>query len=379
MSSVVSKSESVAIPDSGSDSIPIQNLYYLLCYAWRHLRQGRPIPMPSGDCRNLTNLFALILARGIRNEVRKGIHREYVEITDNTPKIRGRLGIRESIMRQTWSHGRMVCHFDELSHNVLPNQIIRATGERLIRSPELTKENRSSLREQMKWLFHVEPIRVSGQHFSRVQVQRRNRTYRFLLNVCELLHRMQLPGEQPKSSADTHDPLMRSILRDEMTMHALFEEFVRNFYAEHLSDCRVKDFWIQWDRISWDEKSEQMLPGLHSDVTIDGPELRVILDCKYYQNALSGGQRDDKVIGGHLFQMLAYLQNAQRTFSNWSDVCDGGIKPTGILLYPAVRRPFDFRYELCGFPVRVSSIDLDRPWQEIESQMIEMINMNRVI
>ena len=347
------------------ESIPIQNLYYLLCYAWGHLKQGRPIPMPAGECNNLTNLFALILERGIRHEIRRGIHREYVEMVEETPRIRGRLAMRESMKRQTWMRGRMVCQFDELSHDVLPNQILKATGERLLRDPALNKDSRQKLRDQLKWFSDVSPLRIASRHFRQIQVHRRNRTYRLLLNLCELLHRMQLPGE---GATTTQDRLLRSILRDEITLCNLFEEFVRNFYAEHLSDCKVKDNWFQWDGRGLDGNSQKLLPGLHSDVTIDGPEKRIILDCKFYKNALSGGQKDDRVIGAHLFQLLAYLQNAEKTFRDW----DSGVSPRGILLYPAVQRSFNLHYELLGFHIQVCTIDLNRPWKEIETHLLRI-------
>jgi 5-methylcytosine-specific restriction enzyme subunit McrC len=350
-----------------SESIPIRNLYYLLCYAWDYLRQGLPVPMPAGECENLVNLFALILARGIRHEVRRGIHREYVEFTEETPRIRGRLGLLESLGRQTWLNGRMVCTFDELSHDVLANRILRATGDRLLRDPALTHGNRAILREELKWLVDVTPLRIEGRHFRQTRVHRRNRTYRFLLNLCELLHRQSLPGE---TDARSRDRLLRSILRDEITLCHLFESFVRNFYAEHLRDCTVAQRTVAWSGFGLDEDSQRCLPSLQTDVTIDGPDRRLILDCKFYAEALKGGRYSEKVIGAHLFQLLTYLQNAERTQAGWGE----GMKPRGVLLYPAVRRSFDFRYELLGYSVRVCSVDLDRSWEEIENQLFRIVD-----
>lgn len=349
-----------------SESIPIRNLYYLLCYAWDYLRQGIPVPMPAGECENLVNLFALILARGIRHEVRRGIHREYVEFTEETARIRGRLGLLESLGRQTWQHGRMVCTADELSHDVLPNRILRATGDRLLQDPAVAGENRAGLREELKWLLDVSPLRIEGRHFQQSRVHRRNRTYRFLLNLCELLHRQSLPGEVETGSRDR---LMRSILRDEITLCNLFESFVRNFYTQHLRDCTVSARTLEWSGFGLDDESQRHLPSLHTDVTIDGPDQRVILDCKFYTEALKGGRYSEKIIGAHLFQLLTYLQNAERTHAGWGE----GIKPRGILLYPAVRRSFDLRYELLGYSVRVCSIDLARPWREIHDKLCELV------
>ncbi|MDF1660019.1 MAG: hypothetical protein P1U58_20565 [Verrucomicrobiales bacterium] len=346
-------------------AIPVRNFYYLLCYAWNYLELGRPIPMPSGRCPNLANLFALVLARGIQHEIRRGIHREYIEEKEETPRIRGRLVIQDSMQRQSWNHGRMVCQFDELSHDVLPNQILLATGQRLLRDPKVTSKNRAALRDQLDWFHDVSPLALSSRHFRQVQVHRRSRTYRFLLSMCELLHRHHLPGE---GDGGSNDLLLRRILDDEISLCHLFETFVRNFYDKHLPDCRVAGSQITWDGDGLDTVSKAHLPALLTDVTIDGPDTRIILDCKFYKNALKGGQRDDKVTGAHLYQLLAYLQNALRTFANWSE----GQRPRGILLYPVVKQSFDFHYELLGFSIRVCTVNLNQPWEEIEDALIRV-------
>ena len=64
---------------------------------------------------------------------------------------------------------------------------------------------------------------------------------------------------------------------------------MRNFYDKHLLDCRVAGNQIPWDRDGLDTISKAHLPALLTDVTIDGPETRIILDCKFYKNALKGG------------------------------------------------------------------------------------------
>lgn len=345
--------------------VPVRNLYYLLCYAWNYTRQGRPVPMPEGSCENLANLFALLLTRGIQQEVKRGIHREYLVHSGETAKLRGRLGIRESLQRQTWNQGRMVCHSDELSHDVLPNQILLASGKRLLRDLTLTSRNRSALGEQLDWFHDVTPIHISAGDFRRVQVQPRNRTYRFLLRLCELLHKHHLPGE----GTDSGDRTLRSILEDEISLCHLFEEFVRNFLDLHLGDCQVNANRIQWDGGGLDTSSEAHLPRLLTDVTIDGPGKRIILDCKFYRYALKGGQKRDKVISAHLYQLLAYLQNARETFRDWNT----GVRPLGILLYPAVERSFDLHFELLKYPLRVCTVDLNREWQEIESGLMKVV------
>ena len=43
--------------------IPIQNLYYLLCYAWNRLPQGKLVDVSGVPATELANLFAHVLPR----------------------------------------------------------------------------------------------------------------------------------------------------------------------------------------------------------------------------------------------------------------------------------------------------------------------------
>ena len=64
----------------------------------------------------------------------------------------------------------------------------------------------------------------------------------------------------------------------------------------------------------------------------------------------------------HLYQLNAYLQNKSR-HAGWEAV-------DGILLYPAVDDECDLRFQLLGNGVRVCSVDLDKPWPEIEARLL---------
>jgi hypothetical protein len=59
---------------------------------------------------------------------------------------------------------------------------------------------------------------------------------------------------------------------------------------------------------------------------------------------------------------------------NRSRSVPGGKVFDGMLLYPAIDRSFDFRYEIGGFPIAVRSVDLNRPWYTIREEMLTLVN-----
>jgi len=91
----------------------------------------------------------------------------------------------------------------------------------------------------------------------------------------------------------------------------------------------------------------------------------IILDCKFYKEAMSGWHGGEKLHAGNLYQIYSYLRNAEHR-EGWED-------SEGVLLYPAVRASFDHRFEIEGHRVRVLSVDLDRPWTEIHERLLEVI------
>ena len=126
--------------------IPIQNLYYLLAYAWDDFRPGEEVDIDQSQCPDIHNLLAMLLSNGIRQLAKRGIDKGYVGYTEETPRLRGRIQLLASYRRLTHASGRMICEFDELTMDTLPNQILKATCLRLLGvSSQLTQENRSEL------------------------------------------------------------------------------------------------------------------------------------------------------------------------------------------------------------------------------------------
>jgi len=207
-------------------------------------------------------------------------------------------------------------------------------------------------------LSQVSLIPLTAASFRRVQLHRNNRLYRFLLNLCELIHRSLLPDQQSGAHR------LQDILRDESVMHRLFEKFVRNFAARHCTGARVSAMSIAW-QVSAEAEALERLPGMTTDVTIEWPERKLILDCKYYREALVGRWQEKKLHAEHLYQLLAYLQN-QAQNPGWEQV-------EGMLLYPAVGEDFDWRYQLLGRAVRVATLNLDQPWPGIHARLLNVI------
>src|SRR5437016_11771970 len=111
--------------------IPIRNIYYLLCYAWNRLDQADFADVDALPRQDLPNLLTNILVTGVSRLVRQGIDRSYVSRVVDTQNPRGKIDIGDSLRRGLLPRNAVSCVIDELSPDVLHNQIIRTTLHRL--------------------------------------------------------------------------------------------------------------------------------------------------------------------------------------------------------------------------------------------------------
>ena len=340
--------------------IPIQNLYYLLAYAWDHFRSGEEVDVDQTQCPDAHNLLAMLLGNGIRRLATRGVDKEYHRFTEITPRLRGRVDVLASYRRMTYVTGRMICEIDELTANTLPNQILKTTCQRLVLSTsQLSKSNRAEMRHALSLLADIDSIYIDSQVFRRYQLHRNNRHYRLLMHVCQLLHELYLPAQGSGTRR------FRRFLEEEALMHRVFESFVRQFAKRHCSDAKVSAMKINWEG-TWGDEVDKVLPAMQSDVTLDRPGRKTILDCKFYKEALVTRHNRHRLHSAHLYQLSAYLNNKSRD-KGWQAV-------EGVLLYPAVNHDLDLDFTLLGHAVGIKSIDLDQSWPKIHERLLTILS-----
>ena len=116
--------------------IPIENIYYLLCYAWDRMEEGDVVDVSEVGLQRLPDLFAQVLVHGVGHLLRRGLDRGYVGFADDVAGVRGKLDLSSTLKRQTLTRARTRCHVDELSYDVVHNQILKATMRSLARASE---------------------------------------------------------------------------------------------------------------------------------------------------------------------------------------------------------------------------------------------------
>lgn len=341
-------------------NIPIQNIYYLLCYAWNKLEEKEIVDVQEEESTELVDLFAKILINGTTYLLKKGLDRYYVETENEIRGVKGKLNLSTTIKRNLLIQKRTSCTFDDFNNNILHNQILKTTIYKLLRTEKLDSELRDILRKLFWKLPEIDLIRIDSGIFKKVRLTKNNYFYDFLLKICQIINEDIFIDEKSGNYR------FMDFSRDPEKMSLLFEAFIRNFYRLEFPEFEVKREDIEWRLYPLNEYSEAYLPKMQTDITIESKDRKIIIDTKYYQDTLQSFFDVEKIHSNNLYQLFAYLKNVEEN-DGLSRDC------TGILLYPTVDKRVKLDYRMNDQKILIRTIDLNQHWRNISYDLKEII------
>jgi 5-methylcytosine-specific restriction enzyme subunit McrC len=344
-----------------SSPIPIQNVYYLLLYAWDKLPEGEMADVSKLESQELVDLFASVMIKGINHLLRRGLDQSYLSHGEEIPGIRGRINIGITARRMLAPHGRAFCEFDELSVDTLPNRILKSTVRKLIRSSTINKVLRNKLRGVYRELGGISDMPLTRSAFRTVQLHSNNRFYRFLLKICELVLDLSLMDE------GGGEYKFQDFIRDEKSMARLFENFVFNFYRIERPDLSIRKERIYWQALSSNDPSLSFLPTMETDISVRSQSKTLIIDAKFYQKTFQKYYDKQSIHSGNLYQVFSYLKNLEPKGGNDASA-------SGMLLYPAIGEKVRLSYELPGHTMHICTVDLARSWPDIRRELLGLLD-----
>lgn len=332
----------------------------MFCYAWGRFEEARALSTGAEASPDLPNLLARVLSTGTRALLRRGLDRGYLPLEEELSTVRGHIELAATLKLQARNVRRVECTFDELSHDLLHNQLLKASLRLLAQARSLEPALSRALRSLAVRMGGVSDIRLSQAAFARVQLHRNNAQYDLLLKICRLAFECLIPVQRGAGYA------FQEVLSDERKMARVFEKFVRNFYRASQKAYAVKPLQFEWQAVPISSSYDVRLPVMRTDVYLVSDSRRIIMDTKYYAEALQEHHGSASFRSENLYQLFAYLRND----AAWNpDLVIG----EGILLYPEVKQSLDATYSVHGHPVRLATVDLARPWQQIEDRLTSLI------
>lgn len=338
-----------------TDNHPIRNIYYMLSYAFQTLKENGYSSVAAEDFDNIHDLFAAILIRGVGAQVKRGLHRDYIQREEVLAGVRGQILVSETIKQQTQPQGRLVCSYDEFVPDSPHNQALKSTMLMLLRHGNVKPENKKSLRKLLLYFSEVTEVSPVSVRWDALKYHRNNASYRMLLGICRLAVKGLL------LTTETGTNRLASWLQDE-EMHRLYERFVLNYYKTEHTELTVSAPYIDWD-IDGDERS-MYLPIMKTDITLQSGDKRLIIDTKYYGHTMQHNSLYDSrtFISGNLYQIYTYVKN--------SDVGATG-NVVGVLLYAMTYEAITPNEDMTigGNRISLKTLDLGQDWAAITAQL----------
>jgi 5-methylcytosine-specific restriction enzyme subunit McrC len=340
--------------------IPIENVYYLFCYAWNRFEEAQALPVGGTESPDLPNLLAHVLLNGTSALLKRGLDRNFQLVGGEITTVRGRIDLSISLALQARNLRRLHCEFDEFGHDLLHNQILKASLKRVAKAQTIEPRLARELQNLARRIPDVRDITLDHSAFSRVRLHRNNAYYAFMMKVAELAFESLLPDPHGKGF------IFYDVLRDEKKMARIFEEFVRNFYRLEQKTFAVEPLKISWDATRVLPINHGRLPDMRVDIYLRSLERRIIIDTKYYKDVLQEFHGSESFHSGNLYQLFSYLKNAAGTDVTFENA-------EGILLYPCTDVRLDEHFTLQGHEVRIATVNLNQPWLKIRDQLLELI------
>lgn len=348
--------------------IPVQNLWYLILYAWELAEFKDKYRFAAEEAPSLKALFVKLFIQISHDLIRQGIHRSYIPVKASIQGIKGRVLFSESIKQNAFQQQRVVCQYTHFDENNLLNQTIKATLQALILW--LRRQDSTQNRKHIQALIPLQPyfrnvdnIQLYPSLFQRTVVHRNNRAYQLLIQLCRMIYQATMPTEDMGADA------FLKVMSEQLTGHNLYERFLKQFYTLNMHSHTVRSEQLDWPA----DPMSDFMPNMRTDITLhpkNSETGRIVIDAKWYEHTLVSYHRGDKerFHAGHLYQLYAYLRTQEDK---------GGVyqNSKGILLYPTVTQNVCEDFVVQGHPVKIATINLSRPWQEIEVSLLTIVNL----
>ena len=338
-------------------TIPIRNIFYMLAYSHKELKEREYTRVGSESFDNVLDLYSTILLISVSRLLKGGLIKDYISLEEDLFVIKGKLNLNKTISRNTLYNKKIVVDYDEYSTNILFNKIIKSTLIKLSRSKEISVEKRRSLKKLIPYFTDIDEIILSTIKWHDITFNNNSYRYRFTLKICEYIFKELIINDE--------DDLLSKELYDERRLSNIYENFVLNFYKQETS------YHVSSPQIKWkvEEDVNNNLPIMQTDIVVKKEDRIIIIDTKFYtKNMLKRSETSkEKHISNNLYQIFTYVNNYV------SDFEDSSIE--GILLYAKTDEEIQAndRYLINDNKISILNLDLNEDFESIKENLFKVI------
>ena len=180
---------------------------------------------------SLWDIFASIFIKNTMYLIHTGLYRTYISKTEEITAIRGRLLVTQNIRSPQKFRTKHWCEFDELSYDVLENQLVLFCTSLLVNKVKNNKTKQELIR--IKNIIQSQDVtlktKISLSDANLIIITRMNKKYESIFRYCKLI----LENFAYKKFSNIAQIEIPSFT---INMWNLFENFVAKALAEHTNE-----------------------------------------------------------------------------------------------------------------------------------------------
>lgn len=338
--------------------VVVRNIYYMMAYAFRALGIESYDRLETEEFDGVEDLMAAILSMGIDLQRKRGLERGYSEVREDIMGVRGRVDARSTARLAARSSSRVACEWDELDEDTYKNRILKTVGGLLVSSELVDPERRKNLKRSLLALRDVGTVDPKRIEWGRLRYHRNNASYQLLMNVCYMVVESMLLTQ------DDGEVRLASF-KDSQRLFALYEAFVLAWFERHHPELRPRAKEVSR---SVEGNAPAFLPRLYTDITLEGQDSTLIIDCKCY----------GRILKTHHDREIASPANMNQIFSYVAHEAYDSDKPVaGMLLYAltASEESRTAHWNEVGHDFYLWTLDLGREFSVISNRLDEIAGL----
>ena len=205
-------------------------LIHMLAIAWNIRIDAGAVTRLDLQRDTILEMLIRLYCSKLTDAVRQGMPRQYTDQKDDLPALRGRLDVTRQFSTLAVSPQKLACRFDELSPDIVLNQVMRATISKLSRLAQ-APDNQRSLRELNFTYSDVSEVFPRELRWDQIVLDRTSTRWRELLSLARLF----LRDDHQQTSVGRINGF--ALL---FKMNVLFEEYVSRLLARALAGTNLR-------------------------------------------------------------------------------------------------------------------------------------------
>lgn len=337
--------------------IKIQNIYYMLSYAFKELNKIDSKKFDDESFENHADLCAEILLNAVNRIIKTGFKRDYKEVSEFMKSPRGKMELQETVNRLSFFRPEIYCTHDVFSENIFINRLLKSTLRYLLKQ-NIKDERKLRITKVLRYFSLVDDINLKNIRWN-LALSNAESKFRIVIFICKLVYKHSI-----MKYSDTNFNKKDQEFFTEDALHKIYEHFILEFYRKEYKDSLQADALV----IDWclDDDQSYLLPKMQSDVLLRSRKSKntLIIDAKFYKRILQNRYDKDSVRSNNLYQIFTYTKNYAIKFPE-NNV-------SGMLLYAQTEEdviPDDVCYSMSGNKIHVCTLDLNADFSAIKERL----------